>query len=104
MAAILDHRSVACMLMPMGPAAYPVIPRLLAFGPFELVDLAIFLHEHYFPQHDELCLQEAELGRRYLGGDLHRETPMRTVHEALETYYSQSFGVAARNRLAGENL
>ena len=104
MAAILNHRSVACMLMPMGPVTHPVIPRLLAFGPFELVDLAIFLHEHYFPQHDALCLQEAELGRRYLGGDLHSEGSARTVQCALETYYSQSFGMAARNRLAGENL
>ena len=104
MAAILDHHSVACMLMPMGPVTHPVIPRLLAFGPFELVDLSIFLHEHYFPQHDSLCLQEAELGRRFLGGDLHSEGSMRAVQGALETYYSQSFGVAARNRLAGENL
>jgi len=104
MAAILDHRSVACMIMPMGPASHPVISRLLAFGPFELVDLAIFLHEHYFPQHDALCLQEAELGRRYLGGDIHSESSARPLQAALETYYSQSFGLAARNRLAGENL
>jgi hypothetical protein len=104
MAGILEHRSVACMLMPMAPASHPVIPRLLAFGPFELVDLAIFLQEHYFPQHDALCIQEAELGRRFLGGDLNREGPLRTVQAALETYYSQSFGVATRNRLAGENL
>jgi hypothetical protein len=104
MAAILDHRSVACMIMPMGPASHPVISRLLALGPFELVDLAIFLQEHYFPQHDALCLQEAELGRRFLGGDLQREGPLQAVQAALETYYSQSFGVASRNRLAGENL
>jgi hypothetical protein len=104
MAAILDHRSVACMLMPMGPARHPVIPRLLALGPFELVDLAIFLQEYYFPQHDALCLQEAELGRRFLGGDLQREVPLQAVQAALETYYSQSFGVASRNRLAGENI
>jgi len=104
MTAILNHRCVACMTMPMGPASHPVISRLLAFGPFELVDLALFLHEHYFPQHDTLCLQEAELGRRYLGGDIHSESLMQPVLAALETYYSQSFGVAARNRLAGENL
>ncbi len=104
LAAIQERRSVACMLVPVAPPSYPVRPRLLAAGPFELVDLAIFLHEHYFPQHDALCLQEAELGRRYLGGDVHRESPMRTVQEALETYYSQSFGLAVRNRLAGENL
>jgi predicted metal-dependent phosphoesterase TrpH len=104
LAAILGHRSVACMIMPMGPASHPVISRLLAFGPFELVDLALFLHEHYFPQHDALCLQEAELGRRYLGGDIHSESSVKPVQAALETYYSQSFGLAARNRLAGENL
>jgi hypothetical protein len=98
MAAILDHRSVACMIMPMGPAGHPVIPRLLAFGPFELVDLAIFLHGHYFPQHDVLCSQEAELGRRYLGGDLHITSSAQAVQAALETYFSQSFGLAARNR------
>jgi len=104
MAAILERRSVACMVMPMGPTTHPVIPRLLAFGPFELVDLAIFLHGYYFPQHDALCLQEAELGRRYLGGDMGSESSMRAVHSTLEIYYSQSFGVAARNRLAGENF
>ena len=104
MAAILDHRSVACMIMPMGPAPHPVISRLLAFGPFELVDLAMFLHEHYFPQHDALCVQEAELARRYLGGDVHSESSMQPVRASLETYYSQSYGLAARNRLAGENL
>jgi hypothetical protein len=98
MAAILDNRSVACMLMPMGPISHPVIPRLLAFGPFELVDLAIYLHAYYFPQHDALCLQEAELGRRYLGGDVHSESLIQPVQAALETYYSQSFGLAARNR------
>jgi len=104
MTAILDHRSVACMLMPMGPATFPVVPRLLAFGSFEQVDLAIFLHEHYFPQHDAFCLQEAELGRRYLGGDLRSESSMRAVQSSLESYYSQSFGVAPRNRSAGENI
>jgi hypothetical protein len=104
LAAIFDHRSVACMVMPMAPASHPVLPRLLAFGPFELVDLAIFLHEHYFPQHDALCRQEAELGRRYLGGDMRSESSMRTAQSALETYFTQSFGMAARNRLAGENL
>ncbi len=104
MAAILDHRSVACMTMPLAPAGHPILSRLLAFGPFELVDLAIFLHEHYFPQHDALCSQEAELGRRYLGGDVHSGSLIKPVQIALETYYSQSFGLAARNRLAGENL
>jgi hypothetical protein len=98
MAAILDHRAVACMTMPLGPAGYPVKSRLLAFGPFELVDLAIFLHEHYFPQHDVLCAQEAEQGRRYLGGDIHSDSSVQPVQVALETYYSQSFGLAARNR------
>jgi hypothetical protein len=49
MAAILDHRAVACMTMPLGPAGYPVKSRLLAFGPFELVDLAISCTSIIFP-------------------------------------------------------
>jgi hypothetical protein len=104
MAAILSKFSVACMLMPMSPPNYPIAPRLVAFGPFELVDLAIFLQTYFFPRHDALCNQEAELGRRFLAGDVHRESAVQEVQVALEGYYAQSFGVAARSRLTGENL
>ena len=55
-------------------------------------------------RHNVGFLVAAELARRYLGGDIHSESSMQPVRASLETYYSQSYGLAARNRLAGENL
>lgn len=85
--------SVACTLMTMEPPAQRARPRFQAFGPFELVDLAIFLDRHYFPRHDALCRQDAELARRVLAGDVLPAGTMAEVAGELEALYRECWGV-----------
>ena len=47
-------------------------PRL--FGPFRLVRFAYFLLREVFPLHDELCVEEGRLMRRFAGGDTRAAT------------------------------
>ncbi len=90
--AVAEGYSVACTRMTMEPPAQRARPRFQAFGPFELVDLAIFLDRHYFPQHDALCREEAELGRRVLAGDVLPEGAMAGVAAELEQLYRECWG------------
>ena len=79
--------AAACTVMTFGPPAQPVRARFHAFGPYEMVDLAIFLDRHYFPLHDALCREEAALARRALGGDVLPSGAMAAVAGELEALY-----------------
>lgn len=93
--AIGDRWSVACTRMTMAPPGQRVRPRFQAFGPFELVDLALFLDRHYFPEHDALCREEAALARRALAGDHLPAGSMARSAARLEALYRECWGLEA---------
>lgn len=82
--AIEEQFSVACGLWMLEPPGHPARQRFQAFGPYELVDLAIFLDHHYFPMHDALCREEAGLARRALAGEALPAGAMEAVAARLE--------------------
>jgi hypothetical protein len=84
--AIADGASAACASISLAPRGYPAHARLMAFGPLEMVDLAIFLDREYFPRHDELCRREVELVHRRLSGDEGLEGEIAGVQIELESY------------------
>jgi len=92
--AIDERCSVACGLWVLEPPGQPARPRLQAFGPFDLVDLAIFLDRHYFPLHDALCREEAELGRRALAGEALPEATMAEVAARLAALQTECWAPA----------
>ncbi|HEY9078378.1 MAG TPA: CehA/McbA family metallohydrolase [Anaerolineaceae bacterium] len=67
--AIADHFSTACMRAPLEPAGSIMKPRMLAFGDFEQVELALFLDQYFFPAHDVICREESSLARRLSVGE-----------------------------------
>jgi hypothetical protein len=90
--AIQDHFSVACARM---PAVYPKRKRgsqLLAFGPFKLVELGLFLERHYFPEHDRLCQLEARLAWRLLAGEDLPPSAVQQAVQAVQQYAARCFG------------
>jgi hypothetical protein len=58
----------------------------MAFGPLEMVDLAIFLDRKYFPHHNELCCREVELVRRRLSGEEGLDEEISKVQTEIESY------------------
>jgi predicted metal-dependent phosphoesterase TrpH len=90
--AIAERRSVACTTMDVGTPDRPARPPMQAFGPYELVDLAFFLDRYYFPQHDELCRQEAEFCRRVLLEDVLPKGVLADLTRQLDTYYRGCWG------------
>ncbi len=84
--------SAACARMLIAPETFPVRPRLLAFGPFELVNLAIFLEEVYFPRHDELCRLEADAARRILAGEALPEAVIHGLEVELNAHHASFWG------------
>lgn len=92
LAAIADYHSVACALLTLGQGSQPARPHLAAYGPFELVDLALFLDRHYYPLHDALCRNEAELGRRLLAGDPLPAGAMARVRAELAALEQECWG------------
>jgi hypothetical protein len=86
--AISERKTAACARMLIAPETFPVQPRLAAFGPFELVDLAIFLEAHYFPRHDELCRQEAQAAWRILAGEALPGGVIEGLEEELEAHHA----------------
>jgi hypothetical protein len=85
--AVVEGKTAACARMLLAPETFPVQPRLVAFGPFELVDLALFLEAHYFPRHDALCRQEAEAARRILAGEGLPGEVIEGLEKELEEHY-----------------
>jgi len=100
--AIAEGYSVACMLADLAQPAEQTRPHLLALGPFELVDLALFLDRYYFPQHNELCRQQAELARRVLNGDELPAGSMASVEADLEALYRECWGVKTEAEVEAE--
>jgi hypothetical protein len=90
--AVSQHLSVACMWMQAAPASHPIRRRMLAGGPFELVDLSIFLEQNYFPEHDRLCQREAALMRQALSGDSLPPGAMETLHVEMDTNFRSFWG------------
>lgn len=89
--AIADHYSVACGRMPIAPPGAKLDTRLIAFGPFEQVELAHFLERHYYPEHDRLCRLEADLAARRLAGEALPDEAMRQAVMAVEDYARACF-------------
>jgi len=87
--AIGERCSVACGFWMLEPPGQPARQRFQAFGPYELVDLAIFLDQHYFPSHDALCREEAELGRRMLAGEALHEGAVAEVEARLRALQAE---------------
>jgi hypothetical protein len=65
--AIADGWSVACTTA--GRSGESRAARTLALGAFDLVDYAYFLEQQFFPEHDQLCAEEAALARRVWRGE-----------------------------------
>ncbi|MHB0857673.1 MAG: PHP domain-containing protein [Anaerolineae bacterium] len=94
--AIAARRSVACARMPLAPSRHDVEPRLLACGPYEQMDMALYLDRHYYPLHDDLCRREAGLARRILAGDV--DVHVSAVAQAarqVEDLYRACWQIAA---------
>jgi len=87
LAAIADGWSVACTTAGRQAAGETRAKQMAAHGSFELVDYAYWLEEQFFPAHDRLCGEEAELGYRALEGETLNEGAMEACHEAIETLY-----------------
>jgi hypothetical protein len=66
-----------------------------AYGPFELVDYACFLEQRFFPQHDALCGEEADLAYRAWRGETLSSRAMSDQTARMEALYAQH-GIAAR--------
>lgn len=91
--AIAERYSVACTITLLAQRGEQARLRFQAFGPYELVDLALFLDRHYFPRHDALCSQEAELAGRALRGHEPPAGAMGGVQAQLDRWYAQCWGL-----------
>ncbi len=90
--AIADHFSIACARMPAMPAARKLENQVLAFGPFKLVELALFLERYYYPEHDRLCQIEAQLAWRSLAGETLPPDAMLQAVQSVQHYALRCFG------------
>ncbi len=91
--AIENKYSVACGRMPLIPPGSKLDNRMMAFGPFEQVELALFLERAYFPEHDRLCQLEAGLAYRQLAGENFPAGWMSQAVNAVEGYTRDCFEV-----------
>jgi hypothetical protein len=90
--AVAEGFSAACVRLSLAPPGQEILSRLLPFGSFDLVDFTLFLDRTYFPQHDELCREEAFLVKRTLAGEKLPDDAIALVEQALEAHYLQSWG------------
>ena len=63
--------------------------HMLAFGPFEWVDYAYFLEQHFFPMHGVLCAEEASLAYRAWRGDTLPDGAMAACKAKMEALYAR---------------
>ena len=56
------------------------------FGSYRMVKYAIFLMEHYFPLHNELCVEEGVLMREYILGDKSAGEVLSALSGRVERY------------------
>ena len=82
-----ERYSIACALPQAAPQGEKVERRPFFVGSFEMVDLAFFLHEHFFPLHDSLCQAETELARRVFEGESTAQSALESVQRGLEALY-----------------
>ena len=92
--AIADGWSVACTTV-KPVHLHQRAAALQAYGPFELVDYACFLEQHFFPQHDRLCGEEAALAYRAWRGEQLAPGTMSDQAARMEALYAR-FGTGAR--------
>ena len=81
---IAEGWSVACATAHRAPLPTDRGTDTLVFGTFELVDYAYFLEQQFFPRHDALCIQEADLAYRALRGDTLPEGAMAACRDEME--------------------
>ena len=65
-------------------------PRL--FGPFRLVKYAYFLLREVFPLHDELCVEEGRLMRRFAGGEASAGGAVTALKGRVGALYDRLWG------------
>jgi predicted metal-dependent phosphoesterase TrpH len=92
--AIAEGWSVACTTVKPLPL-HQRAAAMEAYGPFELVDYAYFLEQHFYPQHDQLCEQEAALAYRAWRGEQLARHAMREHGIDMEALYMRC-GVGPR--------
>lgn len=65
-----------------------------AYGPFRLVKYALFLMREVFPLHDELCVEEGRLMRRWAAGNVEAASGLQALAGRTATLYSKLFAGA----------
>ena len=81
--AIRSRRAVACERHPGEP--------LRVFGPFALVEYALFLYREFFPLHDALCDEEGNLALRKITGEPGLEGKLADVRTRLRELYRHAW-------------
>jgi predicted metal-dependent phosphoesterase TrpH len=92
LAAIAEGWSVACTTAGREAAGESRAARMAAYGPFELVDLAYWLEERFFPAHDVLCAEEAGLAYRALREERLPEGALEACRARMEGLYRACWG------------
>ena len=62
-------------------------------GSFRLTSYAMFLYEHYFPLHHELCFEEGRLMRALVAGDSAAADRLRELFGRTVTHREGFFAV-----------
>lgn len=81
---ILNHYSVAVGMRDWKPVR--------VYGIFRMVKYVQFLLEHYFPRHDELCVEEGILMKDYVCGDATAKERLTCLPDRIEAFRDCFFG------------
>lgn len=81
---ILEHYSVAVGMRDWKPVR--------VYGTFRMVKYVQFLLEHYFPRHDELCVEEGILMLDYACGDKAAKERLAGLSSRIEAFRDRFFG------------